>query len=239
MKIIHRIWLQSSTQVPEKYNVNLQSALHHNPGYKQVIWDDAKIIPLVKEHFPHLLKIYQGYQWWVQRCDFARYLLLYLYGGFYLDMDVEVVGSFDPIVEKSKPFFVRHEKMLHCLSYDSLHINNNFLYSPYPKHPFFKYLVECTECSFERRFFDLKIYYIVRSTGPFFLINCIKQYLENHHLELHNFAYIIVDEERDVYIEDKCDQSWMKSGRLDTQDYLFIMFIIMLLITIAKIILLI
>lgn len=53
-----------------------------------IVWDAAAVLHLAEEDFPWLLPTYLAYPKLVQRSDIARYMILYRYGGVYLDADV-------------------------------------------------------------------------------------------------------------------------------------------------------
>ena len=51
-------------------------------------WTDAELDAFVADEFPWFLSTFRAYPYVIQRCDAARYLLLYYYGGTYADLDV-------------------------------------------------------------------------------------------------------------------------------------------------------
>lgn len=71
-------------------------------GYKIQLWDDIKIDNELKsddEHFynEYLNKLDPVYKW-----DYVRYIILQRYGGAYLDMDIEIVRNFFPLLSNKK-----------------------------------------------------------------------------------------------------------------------------------------
>jgi hypothetical protein len=60
----------------------------HNPGWRELVWDEAAVLELVCSHFPWFLPTYLAYAQRVQRSDVARYMVLHTHGGVYLDADV-------------------------------------------------------------------------------------------------------------------------------------------------------
>lgn len=53
-----------------------------------MIWDEAAVLRLIQQDFPWFLDTYLSYPRLVQRSDVSRYMVLYKYGGVYLDADV-------------------------------------------------------------------------------------------------------------------------------------------------------
>jgi mannosyltransferase OCH1-like enzyme len=58
-----------------------------NPTWKHKLWDRRQIEILMNDA-PLLWKdTFYALEHWVEQCDFARYYILYVYGGVYADMD--------------------------------------------------------------------------------------------------------------------------------------------------------
>lgn len=62
----------------------------HHPGWQEVVWDEAAVLDLIQSDFPWFLRTYLSYPRLVQRSDVMRYMVLYKYGGVYLDADVSI-----------------------------------------------------------------------------------------------------------------------------------------------------
>lgn len=59
-----------------------------NPDYEHVFFDDLQVRSFVQSEFSQYLRIFDGFDLSIQRYDFFRYLVIYRYGGYYLDLDV-------------------------------------------------------------------------------------------------------------------------------------------------------
>ncbi|KAJ3062485.1 hypothetical protein HDU98_001616 [Podochytrium sp. JEL0797] len=65
---------------------------HLNPTHLQLIFTDAQMDAFVSTHFSQrVVSAYYELPLLVQRCDFARYLMLFEFGGVYADMDTQAV----------------------------------------------------------------------------------------------------------------------------------------------------
>jgi inositol phosphorylceramide mannosyltransferase catalytic subunit len=95
-RIIHQIWYQGETQLPEKYRRFRNTWKKNHPDWKFVLWDEKSMRELVHREYAWFVSYFDGYPLDIQRMDSARYLILNSFGGFYIDMDVE---SFKPIDE--------------------------------------------------------------------------------------------------------------------------------------------
>lgn len=65
-----------------------------NPGYKIKIMGDTERMAVVEQHTPLLMPVYEKLKP-TERNDFWSYLMLYLYGGWYIDHDVHCFKPFD------------------------------------------------------------------------------------------------------------------------------------------------
>lgn len=110
MKHIHQIWLQGKDEIPEKFNSNIEQIKNLHPDWKYTLWDDLEIIRLLRSTDNNnsfdksLIKIYYQLQHLHQKVDFARYVILYKYGGIYVDMDAKNIKSLDNIISKYEDY---------------------------------------------------------------------------------------------------------------------------------------
>ena len=71
-----------------------QGLLDLNPGWKLMKWTDESSRALIAQDYPWFLSTYDAYPSYIQRCDAARYFILYHYGGVYADLDIECSRRF-------------------------------------------------------------------------------------------------------------------------------------------------
>ena len=92
-KIIHYCWFGRSP-LPAKANECILSWKKFFPDYKIKEWNednfDVNIIPYTREAYQAKKYAFVS--------DYARYWILYNYGGLYFDTDVEVIKPFDDIL---------------------------------------------------------------------------------------------------------------------------------------------
>ena len=60
-----------------------------NPGWAHRFYDDAACRETIRRHLPRLLPTYEGYPTPIQRADMFRVAAVYLFGGVYLDLDMD------------------------------------------------------------------------------------------------------------------------------------------------------
>lgn len=94
-KVIHYCWF-GEKDLPNSAEKCIQSWKSFFPDYKICRWDegsfDVNSIPYTSEAYSR--------QKFAFVSDYARYWILYHYGGIYFDTDVEVVRSFSDIIEE-------------------------------------------------------------------------------------------------------------------------------------------
>lgn len=102
-KIIHLCWL-SGDPYPPKISRCLASWEKYLPEYEVILWDtnrfDLNSSIWVKQAFDKKKYAFAA--------DYIRFYALYHYGGIYLDSDVEVLKSFDDLLDL--PYFLGAEK---------------------------------------------------------------------------------------------------------------------------------
>lgn len=96
-RIVHQIWIQGYVNIPDKLLENLKSIKFSNPSFHFEFWDEPRIIMLLQKYHPKILKIYKNVHKYngtvsvmASKSDLARYAILNLYGGLYMDIDFEV-----------------------------------------------------------------------------------------------------------------------------------------------------
>jgi len=84
--IIHTMW--NTAEVPKSWQRSAESWVRKNEQFVYCHWTLAELEVFVADEYPWLLSTYLAYPYVIQRCDAARYLLLYRYGGTYVDLDI-------------------------------------------------------------------------------------------------------------------------------------------------------
>ncbi|NRA73658.1 MAG: hypothetical protein HRU36_02815 [Rickettsiales bacterium] len=98
-KIIHRIWI-GSRPFPKKYKKAVESCKKLHPDWQFITWTNKDI--------ENILNINPKYKWLFNEHNFfyngqkdiLEYLILYKYGGIYLDADIYCLKNMDELVHK-------------------------------------------------------------------------------------------------------------------------------------------
>jgi len=220
-KHIHQIWLQGEAKLPPNYAAYSKKYKELNPGWQYTLWDENSISELITTTYPHLLSTWEGYEYWVMRVDLGKYAILNSQAGLLIDMDTEPLrpfSSFASLTHKSLRSFDDFLDMTHGEPTVLHHANtffrrligvkkvtnNNFIYIPYPNHPFTALLLKRACCTAKRMPYDFKFYYILGSIGPLFLIDTIEDYDGK-------VTWVPARDVDGVFFKDDAANSWNKS----------------------------
>jgi mannosyltransferase OCH1-like enzyme len=204
---IHQIWFQDNTDViinttdsilnyqrifkskipfPLKYNA--LALISKNPNYSYYIWNKTKIYYFIKLFYPKYLDLYLNLKYMIQKIDFAKYLILYHYGGFYIDLDVLSLKKLDTFFEKFKEPGIYVSKIMQLNSLENFiikkfynyctnnfFINNGIIISD-EKNKFYIDLILEIQKEININNDYLFNTYIFNTTGPSILTNTIYKY---------------------------------------------------------------
>ena len=190
-KVLHQMWLDAKVDhndgPPARY-VRLgypRRFQELNPDFLYYFWNNARVNELFREEpYAEYYEFYRNLQHLIERCDFARLVVLHKYGGFYFDLDVE---PHQPIPEehRRREVLLVREPVEHT-SYppvDDL-LCNGILAST-PGHPFWIELMEYIRRHYQRGGSDR----VLPNTGPVALTRFVNEYYPSLQVELTiNFA---------------------------------------------------
>ena len=215
-KTIHQIWFQGRNQLPKHLQDYHNSWITKHPDYKIIFWDENSIQNLIKnKNIKWITDTYNSYDLMIQKIDFAKYIILYFFGGIYIDMDVKCIQSLDRLLES--PNVKTKKVILSNLTYDFFQrilflltgksnvtnlVNNGVIFTV-PEHDI---ILKTMQYSYKYKdnFFKNKsnFLYIFYSTGPLVLSNALIDYTEQNKNNINNIKDIeILDQ---TYFE-SCD----------------------------------
>lgn len=122
-KIIHQMWLDKEIDdneiVPNKYREHVRTFKINNPEFTYILWNNNK----VKQLFNHPeIIIYKNYfdnaSDHIIKCDFARYAIMYLYGGIYSDLDFYCNKNLSLLLKR--PLLLVYEPYTHTEENDGI-----------------------------------------------------------------------------------------------------------------------
>jgi len=171
-KIIHQVWEGKS--IPDLFLQMSETWKKFHLQWQYEFWNGERMKAFIDNHYPFLKDIYMNYKYKIQRWDFIRYLILYKFGGMYVDFDFECLDSFDDYLTDYICYFAKEPEQHRVLSKKDMLFSNALMVTP-PGHPFFKYVIthlQTTPVVYTgNKFID-----VMHSTGPAMLINQYEKY---------------------------------------------------------------
>jgi mannosyltransferase OCH1-like enzyme len=96
-KKIYQTWF--TRDLPEPLQENIVNFLKMNPEYEYELYTDDDMDNFVRENYPgEIYDCYSKLNIIVAKADFWRYLVLYKYGGIYVDIDGDIMRPLDNLI---------------------------------------------------------------------------------------------------------------------------------------------
>ena len=182
-KIIHQIYFNLHNKNIEDIPLFKKSShkiqeLH--PDYEYILWTEDKCDELVKEKLPEYYTFYKSMRYDIQRIDYMRFVLLYLYGGIYCDLDLIPIQKMDRVL--NQPFFTNTIRGLvptHCEF-----VQNDFMGSV-KGYKLWDILLSFCEHNYNKKD-SINVYktwtarFVLHTTGPRYLSKVLKKIMPNY-----------------------------------------------------------
>jgi len=165
-KIIMQTW--KNEIVPDKWKTSVESIKKFMPDWKHVLMTDQDNLDFCKLHFPEFYDTFVKFQYPIQRADAIRYMWLYINGGVYMDLDLELVSSLEELFDQGKIFLVPSGNV-------GSWYTNSFMASA-PRQDFWLDCIEAMKKS--TPWYMSKHFTVMFSTGPGMLTGEIKKFNE-------------------------------------------------------------
>ena len=166
-KIVHHTAPSDKGKWPPLWHKCYSSFLTEfpEPEYKHVMWTDEDIIDFVRNKFPSFSPMFMAYKSLIHRVDVVRYLLLYMYGGIYADMDVICYRNFYRQLPRGKASIAESP---HLTDVYKEEYQNALMASP-ALHPFWHYVMSEVLAQAKR----CPLSEVLHKTGPQVIIRSI------------------------------------------------------------------
>lgn len=102
-KIIMQTWKTKDIPRHWRSRVSIQALM---PDWKYYLMTDEDNLNFVKTYFPDFVSHFQMFEYPIQRADAIRYMWLYVNGGVYLDLDLELMKPLDDLFYEDKDLYV-------------------------------------------------------------------------------------------------------------------------------------
>lgn len=183
-RVTHQVWMQGWDQLPQKFTQNVEKLRLLNINWEHKTWDEAQLRAACEEYGVECLARFDSYEHLMQKVDFGRYVILYLYGGVTVDCDMEARKSLDEVPD------IDTAPLITCKANDSIfetslvtfaHIRNDewFINSAFiccePGNKDMKKLIEsCINDKTRRNDYFSQAYFISTTTGPIRISTVLK-----------------------------------------------------------------
>jgi len=195
-KRIIQLWKTWSDKKPEMFSLYMESIKNMNPTYEYMFFKDEQIDEFLKTNYPHYYETYNKLPMNIQKVDFCRYVILYHFGGFYFDLDINALEPLDELLNHECVFPI--DEFIHkdmCSAKRFTNFCNNkieFLLGQYgfgccPKNKFIKLLVDGIHQNVDNY---IKSYvanseeYVYSTTGPDFVTNLYTNYPDKKSIDI-------------------------------------------------------
>ena len=177
-KILHQTW--NDYFIPKPAVPFVKSIIRQHPNWQYWFWTQADIQCYIKQKHPEFTSLYNDYDAMIYKTDVMRYFLLYDYGGFYLDLDVEALKPLDVWAHISS-CILSHETYEHTF-FGHMRAQPNVMttiLATRPNHPYYKLLQE-----------NLMKYHktcpknVLYSTGPFYIDDIYQLHVRTNNMSL-------------------------------------------------------
>lgn len=182
-KIIHQIWSSKQKPLPPLFKKWGMSWELLNPNYQYICWDDNKISFFLSEYYSDKKELLSKFPYDIQQWDILKYLILFVYGGIYVDFDSECVRNLTPLMDDDKPLYFTSDP-----HYSEKSINNSFIASV-PKNDFISYVIDyCFEQALYLKF-DNRVNTVLNTTGPKMLNYLYEEYPFKDQIKIIHYKY--------------------------------------------------
>lgn len=198
-KIIHLIG--KTKIIPSQFIFFTDRMKKMHPKWEIIVWDDDTALSIVDKYFSEWKETYLSYPKAIQRADIYRVMIVYLKGGFYMDMDMFCLKALDELCNHEIVLGI--EKTL--TSTETLHLNHiypiriaNYMFGSKPRHSLWlDFLNEAkskSNCSIKKE------NDVLETTGPGLLTNIF-------HKVKHKYNNIVLLENNEMPCPQSCGQA--------------------------------
>ena len=194
-KIVHQVWDSKNERIPKSFKDFAATWKNNNSEWKYESWNKKRMDIFVRKFYPEFAPVYFGYKYDVQRWNVIRYLILYTFGGVYVDFDCECLKSIDEYLRDKNCIFglepQEHAKLLN----KEFIVSNAFIASK-KGHPFLQYIIEGLP-RIESKAKD-KVKVVMETSGVLMLTSSYESWIEKNHVYLFPSTYISPMSRREV-----------------------------------------
>lgn len=143
--IIHLIFFGKEDSFPKLFFDCMQRIKDLHPLWDVRLYGEEDAQEILKKYLPQFIDAYNSFKFNIQKVDFFRIALVYIYGGFYMDLDILCLKSLDSLNEYK--LILGEEKMISEEEQQRLSLKNrlriaNYMFGGIEGHLFLFLLME-------------------------------------------------------------------------------------------------
>lgn len=176
-KIVYQTW-RTKNDIPEYIKKQRNDMIKLNPNYKFILYDNDDMEKFVHENFDNqIIECWNRINIMTAKADFWRYLILYKYGGIYLD--------FDDIIKVNLDSFITDEEDVILLTDNSFKLNNKIIIGQEilfvsKNNPVLKLTIDIVISNIKYNKFPNSIW---NMTGPHTITEALQHFYKNEYNE--------------------------------------------------------
>lgn len=195
-KIIHQVWEgRTESCMPTRLQLLAETWKKLNPTWEYRLWNGADMDQLVQTSFPDFWTLYQDLPYNVQRWDVIRYMILYVYGGVYTDLDTECFKPIDTLLE-NEDFCFGEEPVEHNFYPDLIVFAGNAFMASSLKQAGWLYLLNEIKESVKQKY---ATQVVLNTTGPLMVSRIFKSLQELFGVTLLPYQLVAPVNKNDVF----------------------------------------
>jgi hypothetical protein len=161
-KYVHQILIADIENISDHLPPATKTVLSYfnEDEYEYLLWNKDKIREFIKKYFDEkVLFAYDSLKPYAYKADLARYCIAYIYGGWYIDLNIEIVAS-PPSVSDLDMILIRdYNNGTHTAPWQ---VANGLFYSV-PDYPVFKIAIDMIVENVKNKFYGKRTLSV---TGP-------------------------------------------------------------------------
>lgn len=174
--------IYKTNNLPDIYRPYYDELKKKSIDWKINFFTDISAQSIMKRYLPQYYKTYLNYSYDIQRADFFRIAIIYLIGGFYLDLDMILLKKLDDLCSNNivlgQERFISMDEDKNCLNRQRI---ANYMFGSIPRHSFW---INCMDNMTKNS--SKKINReedILETTGPGMLTHTYHEY-KNHYNDI-------------------------------------------------------
>jgi mannosyltransferase OCH1-like enzyme len=193
-KIIIQTW--KTKIIPNKYKNDINSIKKFNSDFQFLFFSDEDIDFFINKNYPQYYDTYNKLPIKIQKIDFFRYIAIYHYGGFYLDLDMTGFYPLKDILKYDCVFPIEQKisktkcNMKRFKNFCDKNVNiilGQYAFGAKPNNKFIKTLIDEIDKNIDLYIDKYNkdgqtLEYVYASTGPDFVTNVYINYKDKNNI---------------------------------------------------------